>query len=123
MFFSNVSNFDRRSKIIISFLFRETFPKNLRKKFPDSVHHSPTNHQEPSPVILKNIDEIMEILMANEELKKLMTVKNADLVYRGYVFKSITSFRDQFNREPKQDADDLKWLIEESIEQLKTVKL
>ena len=71
----------------------------------------------------KNIDEIMEILMANEELKKLMTVKNADLVYRGYVFKSITSFRDQFNREPKQDADDLKWLIEESIKQLKTVKL
>ena len=65
----------------------------------------------------KNIDEIMEILMANEEVKKARgNMSNSMVEYE--VGLAIQDFRNQFNCEPQQTAEDLKWLVERAIKHL-----
>ena len=65
----------------------------------------------------KNIDEIMEILMANEEVKKARgNMDNSMFEYE--VGLAIQDFRNQFNCEPQQTAEDLKWLVERAIKHL-----
>ena len=65
----------------------------------------------------KNIDEIMEILMANEEVKKARgNMRNSMVEYE--VGLAIQDFRNQFNCEPQQTAEDLKWLVERAIKHL-----
>ena len=65
----------------------------------------------------KNIDEIMEILMANEEVKKARgNMSNSMVEYE--VGLAIQDFRNQFNCEPQQKVEDLKWLVERAIKHL-----
>ena len=65
----------------------------------------------------KNIDEIMEILMANEEVKKARgNMHNSLFEYE--VGLALQDFRNQFNCEPQQTAEDLKWLVERAIKHL-----
>ena len=65
----------------------------------------------------KNIDEIMEILMANEEVKKARgNMHNSMVEYE--LGLAIQDFRNQFNCEPQQTAEDLKWLVERAIKHL-----
>ena len=62
----------------------------------------------------KNIDEIMEILMANEEVKKARgNMSNSMVEYE--VGLAIQDFRNQFNCEPQQTAEDRKWRVERAI--------
>ena len=65
----------------------------------------------------KNIDEIMEILMANEEVKKARGYMDNSMV-EYEVGLAIQDFRNQFNCEPQQTAEDLKWLVERAIKHL-----
>jgi hypothetical protein len=65
----------------------------------------------------KNIDEIMEILKANEEVKKARgNMHNSLFEYE--LALALQDFRNQFNCEPQQTAEDLKWLVERAIKHL-----
>jgi hypothetical protein len=65
----------------------------------------------------KNIDEIMEILKANEEVKKARgNMHNSLFEYE--LSLALQDFRNQFNCEPQQTAEDLKWLVERAIKHL-----
>lgn len=62
-----------------------------------------------------NIDEIMEMVMANEELNKIKLKNGFDPIYRSHATSAISNFKSKFNREPKQNVEDLKWILEETI--------
>ena len=65
----------------------------------------------------KNIDEIYDILKANEEIKKFKgKMINAQFEYE--LALALQDFRNQFNCEPQQTAEDLKWLVERAIKHL-----
>ena len=65
----------------------------------------------------KNIDEIMEILKANEEVKKARgNMHNSLFEYE--LGLALQDFRNQFNCEPQQKVEDLKWLVERAIKHL-----
>lgn len=65
----------------------------------------------------KNIDEIYDILKANEEIKKFKG-KMIDAQFEYELALALQDFRNQFNCEPQQTAEDLKWLVERAIKHL-----
>ena len=63
------------------------------------------------------IEERVNALMANEEVKKARgNMSNSMVEYE--VGLAIQDFRNQFNCEPQQTAEDLKWLVERAIKHL-----
>ena len=65
----------------------------------------------------KNIDEIYDILKANEEIKKFKG-KMIDAQFEYELALALQDFRNQFNCEPQQKVEDLKWLVERAIKHL-----
>ena len=68
-----------------------------------------------SYIIQQNKLEIIEIILANEELNKIKLKNGFDPIYRSHATSAISNFKSKFNREPKQNAEDLKWILEETI--------
>ena len=68
-----------------------------------------------SYIIQQNKLEIIEIILANEELNKIKNRNGFDPMYRSHATSAISNFKSKFNREPKQNAEDLKWILEETI--------
>ena len=66
-------------------------------------------------IIQQNQVEIINIIVANEELNKIKNRNGFDPVYRSHATSAIRNFKSKFNREPKQNAEDLKWILEETI--------
>ena len=65
--------------------------------------------------IQQNDLEIINIIVANEELNKIKLINGFDPIYRSHATSAISNFKSKFNREPKQNAEDLKWILEETI--------
>ena len=70
----------------------------------------------------KNIDEIYDILKANEEIKKFKG-KMIDAQFEYELALALQDFRNQFNCEPQQTAEDLKWLVERAIKHLSSLTI
>ena len=66
-------------------------------------------------IIQQNQLEIINIIVANEELNKIKNRNGFDPIYRSHATSAIRNFKSKFNREPKQNAEDLKWILEETI--------
>ena len=66
-------------------------------------------------IIQQNQLEIINFIVANEELNKIKNRNGFDPIYRSHATSAIRNFKSKFNREPKQNAEDLKWILEETI--------